>query len=159
MLLSLSREVIFLKKLICCIVIVFFIGAPVLAADLQGGYYMVADSALGTRTFYVPSDFASNCITFDENGYAFNLTGSSIYLYCPDYPNYTIYAPRLSVFQYRNNDVGYNYQDLNLRNVSDTNVVFLEESPSPLPPVEWLLVIIASALIAFFGGWVILRKV
>ena len=140
--------------------ILFLISAPVLAADLQGGYYMVADSALGNDLkFYIPAEYATDCITFDENGYAFNVTGSSIYLYCPDYPGYTIYAARMSNFQYRRDSSGYQYEDLNLRNVSETNIVFLEESPPRLPGTQQLLVLLVVVLIIFCGAWVILRKV
>ncbi len=122
------------------------------AAELQGGYYITGDSAMGSGlTFYVPADFAEGSLTYDSSGYLFNLTSSSVYLYCPSYPGYTIYAPRFSGFQYRAaSGSGYNYEDLNLRNVTDTNVQIYTEDPGfRLPDDQLLTLLVAAAL--FFG--------
>lgn len=135
------------------------LAAPVLGAELAGGYYITGDSALGSRTFYVPVDYASGSLTYDSSGNLFNLTSSSIYLYCPDYPDYTIYAPRFSVFQYRT-DSGYgsSYVDLNLRNVSETNVEILTSSPSLSISSNKLLVMILAVLVVGVGVFVILPR-
>lgn len=141
-----------------CLVLV--LAVPVLASDLTGGYYITGDSSMGTGLkFYVPSNFVSGSLTYDDAGYLFNLTNSSIYLYCPDYPDYTIYAPRFSVFQYRESSgTGYIYQDLNLTNVSDTNVEILTASPVPILDSDQVLVLILAVLIVFVGAFVILRR-
>lgn len=136
------------------------LAVPVLGAELSGGYYITGDSALGkSLTFYVPSDYAAGSLTYDENGYLFNLTSSSVYLYCPDYPDYTIYASRLSGFQYRT-DSGYgsSYVDLNLTNVTDTNVDIMSSSPAPAISSSVLLVMILAVCIVGVGAFVLLRR-
>ena len=122
---------------------------PALGAELAGGYYITGDSKLGNDlTFYVPSDYAAGSLTYDSSGNLFNLTSSSVYLYCPTYPDYTIYAPRFSGFQYRT-DSGYGstYVDLNLSDVSDTNVEILEDSPSLVISSDKLLVCVLAVLV------------
>lgn len=133
---------------------------PVLGAGLAGGYYITGDSALGDGlTFYIPASFVSGSLTYDENGYLFNLTSSSIYLYCPDYPDYTIYASRFSGFQYRtDSNYGTTYQDLNLTNVTAANVEILEESPKLPISQDKLLYMILSVMIIGVGAFVILRR-
>lgn len=131
---------------------------PVMAADLQGGYYFVADSALGTGVkFYVPSDFANGSLTYDSSGCLFNLTASSIYLYCPDHPEYTIYAPRFSVFQYRAGP-GYNYADLNITNVTETNLQIYEAAPGKSLGSSELMLLIVVLLVVMIGGLVIVPR-
>lgn len=133
---------------------------PVLGAGLAGGYYITGDSALGDGlTFYIPSNFVSGSLTYDENGYLFNLTSSSIYLYCPDYPDYTIYASRFSGFQYRtDSNYGTTYLDLNLTNITAANVEILEESPELPVSQDKLLYMILAAVIVGIGAFVILRR-
>ena len=140
--------------LISCFILAFS------AAALSGGYYITGDSALGSDiTFYVPADYAEGSLTYDSSGNLFNLTSSSIYLYCPDYPDYTIYAPRFSGFQYRPaSGSGYTYVDLLLHNVSDTNVEILDDSPPPALSSDKLLVMILAVLIVGVGAYVLLRR-
>lgn len=151
-----------LSFLFFCILVPVLLVVPALGAELAGGYYITGDSALGEDlTFYIPSGYAEGSLTYDENGYLFNLTSSSIYLYCPDYPDYTIYASRFSGFQYRtDSDYGSMYVDLQLTNVSDTNVEILTESPVPsvILDEDVLLVMILSVLMIGVGAFVILRR-
>lgn len=144
--------------LVCILVPVLVV--PVLGAGLAGGYYITGDSAIGQDlTFYVPADFASGSLTFDSSGNLFNLTNSSIYLYCPDHPEYTIYAARFSGFQYRQSSgAGYQYQDLKLRNVSAANVEILEDSPTRTFSDNTLLYVILVVLIIFVGAYAILPR-
>lgn len=144
--------------LVCILVPVLVV--PVLGADLAGGYYITGDSAMGQDlTFYVPADFASGSLTYDSSGNLFNLTNSSIYLYCPDYPEYTIYAARFSGFQYRQSSgAGYQYKDLKLRNVSAANVEILEDSPTRTFSDNTLLYVILVVLIIFVGAYAILPR-
>lgn len=130
---------------------------PALGAELAGGYYITGDSAIGNDlTFYVPADYAAGSLTYDSSGNLFNLTSSSIYLYCPDHPDYTIYAPRFSVFQYRtDNGYGSTYVDLRLSNVSDTNVEILENSPSMVISSDKLLVCMLAVLVIGVAVFVI----
>lgn len=130
---------------------------PALGAELAGGYYITGDSALGNDlTFYVPADYASGSLTYDSSGNLFNLTSSNVYLYCPDFPDYTIYAPRFSVFQYRT-DGGYGstYVDLNLSDVSHTNVEILEDSPSMVISSDMLLMCVLAVLVMGLAVFVI----
>lgn len=136
------------------------LAVPALGAELAGGYYITADSALGEGlTFYVPSDYATGSLTYDENGYLFNLSGSSVYLYCPDYPDYTIYASRFSGFQYRT-DVNYgsSYVALKLTNVTDTNVDIMSSSPAPAISSDVILVMILAVCIVGVCAFVLLRR-
>ena len=133
---------------------------PVLGAELAGGYYVTGDSTMGNDlTFYVPSDYAVGCLTYDESGYLFNLTSSSIYLYCPDYPEYTIYAPRFSGFQWRSGSgSSYNYSDLNLKNITAGNVEILEDSPSMALSYNMLLVLILAVIVIIAGMMILLPR-
>lgn len=133
---------------------------PALGAELAGGYYITGDSALGNDlTFYIPANYVTGSLTYDENGYLFNLTSSSIYLYCPAYPDYTIYASRFSGFQYRtDSNYGSTYQDLNLTNITAANVEILEESPELPVSQDKLLYMILAAVIVGIGAFVILRR-
>lgn len=149
-----------LPFLVLCVLVPVLLVVPVLGAELAGGYYITGDSALGNGlTFYIPASFVSGSLTYDENGYLFNLTSSSIYLYCPDYPDYIIYAPRFSVFQYRtDSSYGSSYVDLNLTNITVANVEILEESPSLMLSQDKLLIMILAVLIIGVGAFVLLRR-
>ena len=141
-----------LPFLVLCLLVLAFTALPALGAELSGGYYVVGDSAIGQDlTFYVPSDYATGSLTY-SGGYLFNLTSSSVYLYCPDYPDYTIYAPRFSVFQYRTNDnYGTTYQPLNLRSISDSNVEIFEDQPSDALSDGLLSKIIVACFVILAG--------
>lgn len=140
------------------ILVLAFLVMPVLGAELAGGYYIVGDSAIGNGlTFYIPSDYAAGCLTYDSSGCLFNLTSSSIYLYCVEHPDYVIYAKRFSGFQYSTGG-NYTYVDLNLRNVTDTNVEILVESPRMAFRDSDLLIMILSVCLIGVGAFVILRR-
>lgn len=149
-----------LSSILFCILVLALLTVPALGAELTGGYYITGDSALGKNlTFYVPSDYAAGSLTYNSSGDLFNLTSNSIYLYCPDYPDYTIYAPRFSEFQYRSGTgSSYNYVDLNLRNVSDTNVEIFNKDPSPLHGASTVSIMILAVLIVGVGAMVLLRR-
>lgn len=142
------------------VLVLVLIVVPVLGAELAGGYFVTGDSAMGNGlTFYVPSDYAQGSLTYDSSGNLFNLTSSSIYLYCPDYPDYTIYAPRFSGFQYRQSSgSGYTYQDLNLRSITDTNVEILDDSPALALGSDKILVMILAVCIIGVAAFVLLRR-
>lgn len=149
-----------LSSISFCILVLALVTVPVLGAELSGGYYITGNSALGDDlTFYVPSDYAAGSLTYDSSGNLFNLTSSSIYLYCPDYPDYTIYAPRFSAFQYRSGTgSGYTYVDLNLKNISEGNVEVFEKDPSPLHGADTVSIMILAVLIVGVGAFVLLRR-
>lgn len=148
--------------LLLCILLLAsaFLVMPVLAAELSGGYYITGDSALGSdMTFYVPADYAAGSLTYDSSGNLFNLTSGSIYLYSPDHPDYTIYAPRFSAFQYRtDSSYGSSYVALSLKNISDTNVEIFDEDPTLLPHYDVVSIMILAVLIIGVGAFVLLRR-
>lgn len=149
-----------LPFLLMFVLVPVFLIVPVLGAELSGGYYLTGDSALGKGlTFYIPSDYAEGCLTYDSSGNLFNISQSTIYLYCVEYPDYTISASRFSGFQYRQSSGGgYTSQDLNLKNIADTNVQIFDDHPLTALSTSSLLIMIAAVLVVGVGAFVILRR-
>lgn len=135
---------------------------PVLAAELAGGYYFVADCVFGNQLkFYVSSDYVPGSLTYDDQGYLFNLSDSNIYLYCPDYPDASIYAQRFQRFKYKaDSSSGFinNMVDLQLHNVTDSNIDILVESPAFMSSVKQLLTLILCVCLSGFGSFIIFRR-
>lgn len=74
------------------------------SGDLSGGAYFIADCALGRKLrFYVPYEYASDVFSVDASGTLISLSNSSVYVYCPSFPDYTIYFSRFSSAYYRTN--------------------------------------------------------
>lgn len=148
-----------LVSVLVCLLVVLACAGPVMAADLQGGYFFECDCALGSGVrFYIPADYSTGSLTYDSSGYLFNLTSSSVYLYSPDYPGYTIYAPRLSGFQYRSGSGGYDYTPLNVRNISDTNVEIFDEHPGMMFSTSQMLFILVVLVLVFIGLYIVIRR-
>lgn len=132
--------------------------ASVLAVSgaLAGGYYFVCDCALGyDLMFYVPNEWAHDALTFDGSGEVVNLSTSTCYLYCPDYPDYTFSASRFGTFSYRASN--YNTTDLEITNISDTNISFFEEAAVPMSQTDFnilscSLLLILACLTIFKRG-------
>lgn len=125
-------------------------GVDVLAVDgsLAGGYYFVADCALGSALkFYVPLEWAYDVFTLDSSGEPVNLSNSTCYAYCPEYPDYTFSCSRFGTFTYR--ATNYNTTDLQVRNITDSNISFLEDETQRLSQHDLLLLI--AGLIFIFG--------
>ena len=109
-----------------CFILAFAV--PAAAADLQGGYYIVADCALGNGIrFYVPASAAEGCFTYDSSGNLFNISNGTVYLYSPSLPDYTISASRFSGFVYRGDN--YNSLELRIHNITETNIQIYTENP------------------------------
>lgn len=148
-----------MKRIFCAMLILCFVvvlALPAAAAELQGGYYIVCDCALGTGIrFYVPASAAEGCFTYDASGYLFNLSASTVYLYSPDFPDYTFSAARFSGFQYRTSSgMSYDTVDLDICNITDTNIEIFKENPTIQGDLNFLdmmhvLVEIGSFAIAF----------
>lgn len=119
------------------------------ASNVSGGYYFIADCALGRSVkFWVPVDYKSGSIAFSGSNLV-NMTNSNIYI-MPDsssLSDYTIYAPRFSTFQYRR-DSTY-YRDLDITKIIETNISFLQDTPQALPDTTYWVVIIAVVVIGF----------
>lgn len=132
-------------------------GVDALAGDgaLAGGYYFVADCALGyDLKFYVPLEWAHDVFTLDSSGAPVNLSNSTCYAYCPDYPDYTISCSRFGTFTYR--ATNYNTTDLEITEISETNISFLEDEMQRLSEYDLLLLI--AGLIFIFGACGILLR-
>lgn len=65
------------------------------------------------------------------------------------FSGYIIYANRFGHFQYRRNSSGYDYQDLNITNISDTNISFLSDTPQAVPDSTYWIVLIAVCILGF----------
>lgn len=115
-------------------------------SGLSGGYYFVCDCALGNSVrFWIPADFAVGSIALN-NGVLVNMTNSTIYLYCEQYPSYTFMASRFSGFQYRATS-GSNYYSLNIHNVTETNISFLDDEPQAVSTNTLLIVLCVIVLL------------
>lgn len=128
---------------------------PILYASggIVGGYYFVADCALGQGVkFWVPADFAQGSITMDSFGSLVNMTNSTIYLMPDDSTlnsSYTIQAPRFSSFLYRRDASGYTWSDLDISNITDTNISWLVNTPQVFPVSTYLVIVIAVLILGF----------
>lgn len=129
--------------------------------DTNAGCWFVATSAFGggaSHRFYFDREFASGSLIMDSLGFLWNNSQSSVYLYCPDYPNYTIYAPRFGYFQYRTNDNNYNWADARIiPDAESSSSLILSDTqyrPSDASPVIVLLL----SVLTFFGLIMILRR-
>lgn len=131
---------------------------PVALADdsgLAGGYYFVCDCVLGyDMKFYVPLEWAHDVFTLDGSGAPVNLSTSTCYAYCPDYPDYTFSASRFGNFTYRASN--YNTSDLQITKISETNISFLEDEAKRLSDSEVLFAI--ACMIMLFGGVGLIRR-
>ena len=124
--------------------------------SLAGGYFFVGDCVLGSGLrFYVPLEWAHDVFTLDGSGAPINLSNSTCYAYCPDYPDYTIQCSRFGRFTYR--ATNYNTSDLQLTNITETNISFLEDETQRLSQYD-LLLLIAGMIFLFGAAALILRR-
>lgn len=77
--------------------------APASAADsslVSGLASYFVNSNLGKIHLFVPVGVAGDCLRL-SSGKLVNMSNSSIYLYCPEFPNYSFWANRFQGVQYR----------------------------------------------------------
>lgn len=105
-------------------------------APLSGGVYMhVTTRALGELLIYVPSNYQSKAFTFESGTKeVINITSSTITAYVVGQADYSFRWSSFGRLQYRRNTSGYTYEDVNITNILNTNIVFVE-SNDDLPPV------------------------
>lgn len=131
------------------------IDALALSDTFTGGYWFVCDCALGyDLKFYIPSDWSSGQFALDTSGAPVNMSNSTVYAYCPDYPDYTFSAARFSNFVYRANN--YSNLDLNITDISDTNIDFLEDDQIRLSDYD--LKVLACSLIFLVAAILIVKR-
>lgn len=126
------------------------------SGSLAGGYYFVADCALGSDVkFYVPLEWAHDAFTLDLSGDLVNLSNSTCYAFAPAFPDYTIQCSRFGTFTYR--ATNYNTSDLQITNISDTNIGFLEDT-TYRPSDSDLLHVIAFLVFMFGSLFILIRR-
>lgn len=105
-------------------------------APLSGGVYMhVTTRALGELLIYVPSNYQSKAFTFESGTKeVINITSSTITAYVVGQADYSFRWPSFGRLQYRRNSGSYSYEDVNITDILNTNIVFVE-SNDDLPPV------------------------
>lgn len=132
------------------------IAPAAVSGSLAGGYYFVADCALGSDVkFYVPLEWAHDVFTFNSSGNLVNLSNTTCYAYCPAYPDYTFSCSRFGTFTYR--ATNYNTTDLRITNISDTNIEFLEDD-TQLPSDSEMMIVIATMIFLFGACNLVLRR-
>lgn len=126
------------------------------SGSLAGGYYFVADCALGSAVkFYVPLEWAHDVFTLDRSGAPVNLSNSTCYAYAPAFPDYTIQCSRFGTFTYRASN--YNTSELQITNISETNIEFLEDE-TQRPSDSDMLFVIASLVFMFGSLCILIRR-
>lgn len=126
--------------------------------SFAGGYYFVCDCALGNDLkFYVPWDWANDVFTLNSSGAPVNMSNSTCYAYCPAYPNYTFTCSRFSTFTYRSSGSSYSTSDLNITDISDTNISFMMDesfhlSDSDLQALSCALIFLVAAILIIKKG-------
>lgn len=105
-------------------------------APLSGGVYMqVTTRALGELLIYVPSNYQSKAFTFESGTKeVINITSSTITAYVVGQADYSFRWSSFGRLQYRRNSGSYSYEDVNITDILNTNIVFVE-SNDDLPPV------------------------
>lgn len=118
--------------------------APVAAdSGFTGLVRYKVKSSLGEIILLLP-DGLDNSVLQYRDGYLYNVSGSTIYLYCEEYPNYTFSASRFSPVSYRVSN-GYDTVQLSVSEV-------LTYSASPDQLWDYLLYFLLI-LIVFLLFW------
>lgn len=127
-----------------------------IAGDLSGGYYFVADTSLGNgMKFYVPIEWAHDAFALDSSGALVNMSTDTCYIYCPELSTYTFSASRFGTFTFR--ATNYNTTDLEITNITDTNIEFMQDEAVHISDSNILLGILC-VLFLFFGFSIIRRR-
>lgn len=120
-------------------------------SPLQGGYYIDCDTRqLGVLRIYVPINYTDGFLTLTNDGNLFNLSSSTVT--CAAWnSNGTQYTVRFTSFsepQYRLYDyVSSQYYDLNVSQISDTNVRILKDNPQIALDINFVYLFIIFALL------------
>lgn len=123
--------------------------------EFAGGYYFVCDCTFGNDIkFYIPVEWAHDVFTVDSSGALVNLSNSTCYAYCPDYPNYTFYCSRFGTFVYRIS--GSSVYDLAITEITDSNMSLFDSNSIYLSGTDLLLFV--AGLIFVVAGLIIVRR-
>ena len=125
--------------------------APLASSDFSGGYYFVCDCVLGyDLKFYVPLEWAVDIFALTDSGSLVNMSNSTCYAYCPNYPDYTFQCNRFGEFTYRSSN--YNSVDLHITEISESNITFLDNEVKRISDSDILFLIAAMVLLFGFVG-------
>lgn len=125
--------------------------------SLSGGYYFVCSCALGADVkFYVPLEWAHDAFSLDASGAPVNMSTNTCYAYCPDFPDYTFSCSRFNTFTYRAD--GYNTSDLNISQLTDTNISFMEDESYRLSDSDLLFVIVCLLFLILVCPMILRRR-
>lgn len=80
-------------------------------SGLDGLASFTINSSIGEITLYLSDGVSSSAVRLTD-GRIYNVTNSTIYLYCPDLPGYTFSASRFSPVFYRDSAGSYNSTEL-----------------------------------------------
>lgn len=124
------------------------LGDPALysiSGSLSGGYYFDCNCNLGTNLrFYVPVEWAQDALAVDSSGAPVNMSSSTLYLYCPAFPEYTFSAARFNTINYRGD--GNQNTELRITSVTNSNINFLEDTAG-YPGTQKLGVLVVCLLL------------
>lgn len=118
-------------------------------APLVGGLYMeVQTSQLGNIVIFVPTSFQYKSFTYNTDGAPVNITSSTISGYYYGSTDYNIRWSSFGQAQYRPVSGSYSYSDLDISDVVNTNIVFVEglEDLPVVPDSDMLSVIMIFLL-------------
>lgn len=123
-------------------------------APLVGGLYMeVSTSQLGDILIYVPTSYQYKSFTYNTDGAPVNITSSTITGYYYGSADYNVRWSSFGQAQYRLVSGGYSYQDLDITDVLNTNIVFVESIDDlPVVPDTDML----SVILIFLVGVIVL---
>lgn len=77
--------------------------------------FVQGDCSLGNDLrFEIPADIEQGDL-IDKDGYLFNATSGTIYIYCDEYPEYSFRLSSFSGVEYRTNSNNYSYSDMPLK--------------------------------------------
>lgn len=135
------------------------LGDPALytvGGSLSGGYFFDCNCSLGNGIrFYVPVEWAQDALAIDSTGAPVNMSNSTVYAYCPAFPEYTFSASRFNTFTYRGD--GLQSTELGITSVTESNIKFLKDTVL-YPGVQELLVMAVCLLLILFLQPIFFRR-
>lgn len=164
-------------SILCCLLLLFSLFALPVGATrysnnfptetgLTGGAFIVAMSSIGTITVLIPYNYKVDYFTFSTSGNVINVSSSTIY--CAVYKNGTRYDARFNSWgglSYRVSSSGYyDYSDINITSVVDTNLVFVTNSDKQNESYyfsayeKFVICLLAAQLFFIFLGWFLWHK-
>lgn len=135
------------------------LGDPALytiGGSLSGGYFFDCNCSLGNGIrFYVPVEWSQDALAIDSTGAPVNMSNSTVYAYCPAFPEYTFSASRFNTFTYRGD--GLQSTELGITSVTESNIKFLKDTVL-YPGVQELLVMAICLLLILFLQPIFFRR-